>query len=85
VLKVSTLHTTLPPDSEPVTPDAGLPGQWVDNLYLNWPAGGDDKKKQSFFWFQRPFPQPHRRQRVQGHGVVWVTSSSGASRTATPV
>jgi len=27
------------------------PGTSVDNLYLNWPAGGDDKEKQSFFWF----------------------------------
>ena len=27
------------------------PGTWVDNLYLNWPAGGDDREKQSFFWF----------------------------------
>ncbi len=27
------------------------PGQWVDNLYLNWPAGGDDREKQTFFWF----------------------------------
>jgi FtsP/CotA-like multicopper oxidase with cupredoxin domain len=27
------------------------PGQWVDNLYLNWPAGKDDREKQSFFWF----------------------------------
>jgi FtsP/CotA-like multicopper oxidase with cupredoxin domain len=27
------------------------PGQWVDNLYLNWAAGGDDREKQSFFWF----------------------------------
>ncbi|WP_295694824.1 multicopper oxidase domain-containing protein [Lapillicoccus sp.] len=27
------------------------PGMWVDNLYLNWPAGGDDREKQSFFWF----------------------------------
>jgi FtsP/CotA-like multicopper oxidase with cupredoxin domain len=26
-------------------------GQWVDNLYLNWPAGSDDREKQSFFWF----------------------------------
>jgi len=24
---------------------------WVDQLYLNWPAGGDDTEKQSFFWF----------------------------------
>ncbi len=27
------------------------PGLWVDNLYLNWPAGGDPAEKQSFFWF----------------------------------
>jgi FtsP/CotA-like multicopper oxidase with cupredoxin domain len=26
-------------------------GDWVDNLYLNWPAGNDDAEKQSFFWF----------------------------------
>src|SRR3954447_22461160 len=26
-------------------------GQFVDNLYLNWPAGNDDREKQSFFWF----------------------------------
>jgi FtsP/CotA-like multicopper oxidase with cupredoxin domain len=26
-------------------------GQFVDNLYLNWPADGDDREKQSFFWF----------------------------------
>jgi FtsP/CotA-like multicopper oxidase with cupredoxin domain len=32
-----------------------LPGQWVDNLYLNWPAGGDDREKQSFFWFHDHF------------------------------
>jgi FtsP/CotA-like multicopper oxidase with cupredoxin domain len=24
---------------------------FVDNLYLNWPAGNDDREKQSFFWF----------------------------------
>ncbi|WP_310527726.1 multicopper oxidase domain-containing protein, partial [Nocardioides sp.] len=28
-----------------------LPEMWVDNLYLNWPAGGDEREKQSFFWF----------------------------------
>ncbi len=28
-----------------------LPTMFVDNLYLNWPAGGDDREKQSFFWF----------------------------------
>jgi len=27
------------------------PGQWVDNLYLNYPAGNDPNEKQSFFWF----------------------------------
>jgi FtsP/CotA-like multicopper oxidase with cupredoxin domain len=27
------------------------PKQWVDQLYLNWPAGHDDREKQSFFWF----------------------------------
>jgi FtsP/CotA-like multicopper oxidase with cupredoxin domain len=27
------------------------PGNWCDNLYLNWPAGGDDNEKQTFFWF----------------------------------
>jgi len=26
-------------------------GMWVDNLYLNWPAGNDPREKQSFFWF----------------------------------
>jgi FtsP/CotA-like multicopper oxidase with cupredoxin domain len=28
-----------------------LPQQFVDNLYLNWPAGGIPEEKQSFFWF----------------------------------
>jgi FtsP/CotA-like multicopper oxidase with cupredoxin domain len=27
------------------------PKSWVDNLYLNYPAGGDDREKQSFMWF----------------------------------
>ena len=27
------------------------PGDWCDNLYLNWPAGSDEAEKQSFFWF----------------------------------
>jgi FtsP/CotA-like multicopper oxidase with cupredoxin domain len=26
-------------------------GDWVDQLYLNWPAGGLESEKQSFFWF----------------------------------
>jgi FtsP/CotA-like multicopper oxidase with cupredoxin domain len=32
-----------------------LPGQWVDNLYLNYPAGGDDREKQGLFWFHDHF------------------------------
>jgi FtsP/CotA-like multicopper oxidase with cupredoxin domain len=27
------------------------PGEWVDQMYLGYPAGGDDREKQSFFWF----------------------------------
>ena len=27
------------------------PQMWVDNLYLNWPAGYDDREKQTFFWY----------------------------------
>jgi FtsP/CotA-like multicopper oxidase with cupredoxin domain len=27
------------------------PGQWCDNLYLNYPAGGDPREMQSFLWF----------------------------------
>ena len=27
------------------------PKQWVDNCYLNYPAGGDEREKQSFLWF----------------------------------
>ena len=27
------------------------PGEWVNQLYLGYPAGGDDREKQSFFWF----------------------------------
>jgi FtsP/CotA-like multicopper oxidase with cupredoxin domain len=32
---------------------SGKPGAptFVDNLYLNWPAGGLESEKQSFFWF----------------------------------
>ena len=32
--------------------DQGYPVKsFVDNLYLNWPAGNDSREKQSFFWF----------------------------------
>jgi FtsP/CotA-like multicopper oxidase with cupredoxin domain len=27
------------------------PGEFVDQLYLGYPAGGDEREKQSFFWF----------------------------------
>ncbi|HEY5913636.1 MAG TPA: hypothetical protein VJA21_23865, partial [Verrucomicrobiae bacterium] len=45
-------HTAPESDGNPhFRPTAYDPSQWCDNLYLNWPAGGDDKEKQSFFWF----------------------------------
>jgi hypothetical protein len=37
-------------------------GDWVDNLYLNWPAGNDPAEKQSFFWF---------------HDHGWITPANG--------
>jgi FtsP/CotA-like multicopper oxidase with cupredoxin domain len=27
------------------------PGEWVDQMYLGYQAGGDEREKQSFFWF----------------------------------
>jgi FtsP/CotA-like multicopper oxidase with cupredoxin domain len=30
---------------------AWQPGEWVDQMYLAYQAGGDDREKQSFFWF----------------------------------
>src|ERR1051326_192306 len=45
-------HTEPESDGNPNhKPGAYQPGGWVQNLYLNWPAGGDDTEKQSFFWF----------------------------------
>jgi FtsP/CotA-like multicopper oxidase with cupredoxin domain len=39
-------------DARTGKPVTGYPPQtYVDNLYLNWAAGGDDSEKQSFFWF----------------------------------
>ena len=32
-----------------------MPMDWVDNLYLNYPAGGDDREKQGLFWFHDHF------------------------------
>ena len=66
-----------------------LPGMFVDNLYLNWPAGGDDREKQSFFWFH-----DHRmdhtgsnvykgmvgciRSTTRKTGWIWVTNGRGS-------
>jgi FtsP/CotA-like multicopper oxidase with cupredoxin domain len=45
-------HTAPESDGNPHhRQQAYAPGQWVDNMYLNYPAGGDDREKQSFFWF----------------------------------
>ena len=45
-------HTAPESDGNPHHKPMGYqPGDWVDNLYLNWPAGGDDRQKQSFCWF----------------------------------
>lgn len=45
-------HTAPESDGNPYhRPVAVQPGEHIDNLYLNWPAGGDDREKQSFCWF----------------------------------
>ncbi len=48
-------HTAPESDGQPhhLTDNRGgyQPAQWSDNLYLNYPAGGNDAEKQSFFWF----------------------------------
>lgn len=48
-------HTAPESDGQPhhlSDNDGGYqPGQWVDNLYLNYPAGGDPAEMQSFLWF----------------------------------
>jgi FtsP/CotA-like multicopper oxidase with cupredoxin domain len=45
-------HTASESDGNPHhKPDAYSPGEWVDNLYLNYPAGGLEAEKQSFFWY----------------------------------
>jgi FtsP/CotA-like multicopper oxidase with cupredoxin domain len=45
-------HTAPESDGNPhYNPNAYQPKQWVDNLYLNWPAAGDAREMQSFFWF----------------------------------
>jgi FtsP/CotA-like multicopper oxidase with cupredoxin domain len=49
-------HTAPESDGNPnFNPHGYHAGQHVDNLYLNWPAGGDDREKQSFLWFHDHF------------------------------
>jgi FtsP/CotA-like multicopper oxidase with cupredoxin domain len=48
-------HTAPESDGNPnhLTENEGgyHPAEWCDNLYLMYPAGGDDREKQSFLWF----------------------------------
>jgi FtsP/CotA-like multicopper oxidase with cupredoxin domain len=46
-------HTACESDGQPNYRAAGgyHPGQWVDNLYLNFPPDNDPGEKQSFLWF----------------------------------
>ena len=45
-------HTAPESDGNPHFRAFGYrPGEWVDNMYLNAPAGGDEREKQSFFWY----------------------------------
>jgi FtsP/CotA-like multicopper oxidase with cupredoxin domain len=49
-------HTAAESDGNPHHNIHGyLPGDWVDNLYLNYPAGNDDSQKMSFLWFHDHF------------------------------
>jgi len=49
-------HTAPESDGNPHNRPEGLEsGQWVDNLYLNWPPDGDDNEKQSTLWFHDHF------------------------------
>jgi FtsP/CotA-like multicopper oxidase with cupredoxin domain len=48
-------HTAPESDGQPhhMTDHEGgyQPGEWVDNLYMGYPAGGDGNEMQSFLWF----------------------------------
>jgi FtsP/CotA-like multicopper oxidase with cupredoxin domain len=45
-------HTACESDGNPNhRPTGYLPGQWCDNLYLNYPPNNDPGEKQSFLWF----------------------------------
>jgi FtsP/CotA-like multicopper oxidase with cupredoxin domain len=48
-------HTAPESDGQPhymqINEGGYVPGDWSDNLYLNYPAGGDPNEMQSFLWF----------------------------------
>ena len=48
-------HTAAESDGNPyymqINQGGYMPGDWCDNLYLNYPAGGDPSETQSFLWF----------------------------------
>jgi len=48
-------HTAPESDGQPhymqINEGGYLPGDWADNLYLNYPAGGDPSETQTFLWF----------------------------------
>jgi len=48
-------HTAPESDGQPhhmIDNEGGYrPMEWVDNLYLAYPAGGDDREKQAFLWY----------------------------------
>ena len=45
-------HTAPESDGNPHhRPECYQPGGWVDNLYMMYPAGGEESQKQAFLWF----------------------------------
>ncbi len=48
-------HTAPESDGQPhymqINEGGYIPGDWCDNLYLNYPAGGDPAEMMSFLWF----------------------------------
>ena len=64
-------HTAPESDGKPhymqINEGGYVPGDWVDNLYLNYPAGGDEARSSPSL-VPRPPHAPHRRQRLQRHG-----------------
>jgi FtsP/CotA-like multicopper oxidase with cupredoxin domain len=49
-------HTAPESDGNPnYRPHGFETGEWVDNLYLNYPPDNDDREKQAFWWFHDHF------------------------------